>query len=177
MTPILTKEEFAAFKEYCIMQHDVVCNQKYAKSLPYSMHLKYVDAQALRFITLIPEGCVNLVRAGCYGHDLIEDARISYNDIKEVNADLAEIIFLCTEMRGRNRGERKNEQFYEELSKNRLAVFVKLCDVTANATYSVLENTSMYERYQAEYPKVKTYLWSEEYQPIFDYLDKLFTLD
>lgn len=186
----MDKMAFQYFKDWAIHQHDVECNQKYAKVLPYSMHLHYVDHQARRFNHLIPGDKLFLVRAACYGHDLIEDARITYNDIIEMAKkgmvgvpsesaeELAEIIFLCTEMRGRNRAERKNDVFYHQLAQNELAVFVKLCDIIANLKYSILENSSMYDKYLAEWPKVREALRGHltTYHNMFAHIDKLLSL-
>ena len=184
----MDKISFDSFREWCIHQHNVECNQKYAKSLPYSMHLLYVDEQARKFNYLIPGDKLFIVRAACYGHDLIEDARITYNDIIEVARkkgfspeaaeELAEIIFLCTEMRGRNRAERKNDVFYHQLVANELAVFVKLCDIIANIKYSIVENSSMYDKYLTEWAKVREALKGHltTYHNMFAHIDKLLSL-
>lgn len=185
LTSAITKDlaagsiQYEAFKKFCQHQHDVVCNQTYAKALPYSMHLMFVEKQANKFLHLVPAEKHSLVRMGCWGHDLIEDARVSYNDIIQETHDneLAEIIFLCTEMRGRDRAERKNEQFYDQLSKNRLATFVKLCDVIANIKYSILENSRMLKRYQEEFEKVRVHLWGKDYDEIFIYINRLLNVD
>jgi hypothetical protein len=91
---------------------------------------------------------------------------------------LAEIIFLCTEMRGRNRAERKNDVFYQQLAQNELAVFVKLCDIMANLKYSILENSSMYDKYLAEWSKTRSILKDHltTYQNMFAHIDKLLSL-
>lgn len=175
------------FIEYCYEQHDKVCNQKYADDLPYSFHLKMVRAQAYKFIDLIQAGSGpisgpsnrDMVLMACAGHDLIEDARVSYNDIRQMACEeVAEIIFLCTEMRGRNRHERKNDQFYEELVTNELAVFVKLCDIMANSLYSVLSNSSMLKKQKEEWPRIKEKLsgYYIKYRPMFQCLDKIYAL-
>ncbi len=39
-------------------QHDVICNQKYGDNLPYSFHLRCVEAQAIKFMHLIPDETV-----------------------------------------------------------------------------------------------------------------------
>lgn len=186
------------FTDFSYHQHDVICNQKYADTLPYSFHLKMVKAQASKFmyLAMLPRGVGNpimgyekdhenllresLVLMGCAGHDLIEDARLSYNDIKErAGVDVAEIIFLCTEMRGRNRAERKNDQFYKELATNELAVFVKLCDIMANSTYSILSNSGMLRKQKEEWPHIKEALKEYtfgKFRIMTGYLDKLYDL-
>jgi (p)ppGpp synthase/HD superfamily hydrolase len=166
------------FHRFCVEQHDVVCNQKYAKEYPYSFHLTMVKAQCYKFGNLLTDRETNIVAAGCSGHDLIEDARMSYNDLKEmIGEEVSEIIFLCTEMRGRDRSERKNDVFYHQLSANRLAVFVKLCDIIANSMFSVSTGSSMLKKYKAEYTqKVKPMLYREEFKSMFDYLEQIYKL-
>jgi (p)ppGpp synthase/HD superfamily hydrolase len=128
------------------------------------------------YLHLIPElENKTIVQKGVLGHDLIEDARVSYNDIKElVGYEVAEIIFLCTENKGRNRLARKSKEFYEDLATNELAVFVKLCDIIANSTFSKQSGSSMFSKYQSEWTKVKQILYTDKYKEIFDELDKLY---
>lgn len=166
--------------------HDNKVNQKYNKTLPYSFHLEMVYLQGEKFKHLITnrnellnsfsfESIWYSVVVGLYGHDAIEDARLTYNDLKErFGTESAEIIYLCTEEKGRNRSERHSEKYYVELSQNNLAVFVKLCDLIANVKFSFLTNSSMFEKYKSEYPKVKHFLYKEEYKEMFDYLEKIF---
>lgn len=161
------------FIEFCKNQHDIVCNQKYGKIHPYSFHLDMVYEQAKLFMNLVPsdEPHYSNIIAGIYGHDLIEDARITYNDIKEMyNKEVADIVYCCTEEKGRNRKERHSNKFYEELSANRDAVFVKLCDIIANAKYSLLTNSSMYQKYKQEYHTLESKLGVGDFEPMFDYL-------
>lgn len=162
-------------KEFFYNQHDVVCNQKFDGTLPYSYHLDLVEKQAWFFRDLIGLTHYPLALAGCYGHDSIEDARVTYKDIeKRFGTELAEIIYLCTENKGRTRDERKSVEFYQELRQNSIAVFVKLCDLVANVKYSLLTNSSMYDKYRKEYvEKIKPILYIKAYKPIFDDLDWL----
>lgn len=78
--------------------HDNQCNQKYNKTLPYSFHLEMVAAQAQKFEKYIPvdNPYHDAVWVGIWGHDSIEDARLTYNDIKDLWGEhAAEIIYLC----------------------------------------------------------------------------------
>lgn len=167
-------------KQYFYNLHDVECNQKYNKTLSYSFHLEMVASQARLFEKLIPVDNPHHdnIWIGIYGHDSIEDARITYNDIKQLFGEqAAEIIYLCTEDKGRNRDERKSNVWYHQLKTNKDAVFVKLCDIIANVKFSLLTNSSMFNKYKQEYnQKVKQHLYCEEYKPMFDYLDKIFEL-
>jgi len=166
------------FVFFAINQHDIVCNQKYDKTLPYSFHLHCVADQFEKYKGLVSEEKRGIVRAAIYGHDLQEDARLSHNDIVQISGsqEVADIIYCCTEEKGRNRAERHSEKYYKELSENKLACFVKLCDIIANVKYSILVNSSMLDKYKKEQEKNKAYLWHPEYKEMFEYLDKLFDL-
>jgi len=50
----------------------------------------------------------------CWGHDLIEDCRVSYNDVKDaLGQEAADIIYAVTNEKGKNRKERANDKYYE----------------------------------------------------------------
>ena len=188
--------ELEKLKEQVYHQHDVVCNQKYGDSLLYSVHLKFVEAQGENFIHLIPNSYVydiknkyseivnykNIIRLALTTHDIIEDGRFSYNDVKTLASNLgntvagelvADIVYAVTDEKGKNRAERKNEKYYKELRENKLAVFVKLADLSANILFSKLTGSSMYERYKKEFPKFKEKVFIEEYKEFFDYVENL----
>jgi len=172
-------------KDFVFHQHDVVCNQKYNKTLPYSFHLDCVLKQGEKFHHLIVDKSSsalvsnftikNTIFIGCLGHDLIKDARMTYNDVKELwGEEIAEIIYLCTEERGKNRTERHSIEWYNTLTNNKLATFVKLCDVIANVKFSLLTNSSMYNKYQKEFAAHKFYYEKQkDLKPMVDYLEKL----
>lgn len=154
--------------------HDVVCNQKYNNVLPYSFHLRAVEANFYRWRHLIRTDEEFIAFVGCWGHDSIEDARLTFNDLKDKYGQrAAEVIFLCSEMRGRNRQERKSDQFYKELSVDHIAVFVKLCDIAANMMFGLLTKSDMFIKAKAEYPGIREKLYRVEYDEIFLFLDKL----
>lgn len=168
------------FGVYSVNIHDFVCNQKYANSfvkegIPYSFHLRSVVEQVYKFRYLIKNDYdLGLVIAGAWGHDLIEDGRVTYNDIKqEWGVDLADIIYACTEEKGKNRNERHNVKYYLELNYNDLAVFVKLCDILANVKFSLATNSSMYDKYQSEFSKFKKYCYKEQFDDMFSHLEKI----
>lgn len=182
-------------KEVIYQRHDVYCNQKYADTLPYSFHLKCVEAQGEKFLHLIDEKIIrnennsfskdtsltNIVKFCLCGHDLEEDARMTYNDVLETATDYlgntvagkmaADIIHCCTDEKGKTRCERKNDKFYKELAENEIAVFIKLADLSANTIFSKLTNSSMYKKYKEEFIKFKEYAYVEQYKEFFDYLE------
>lgn len=183
-------------REYFYERGDIYCNQKYGGILPYSFHLKCVEQQGEKFIYLIPKesientqnsysnavSLVKIVRLALTAHEAIEDFRMTYNDVREeANAlgnavagqMVADIVYCVTDEKGKNRAERKNENYYKELSENKLAVFVKLADLSANTIYSKLTGSSMYEKYKLEFPKFKEKVYVEEYAEFFNYVESL----
>lgn len=183
------------WRNLCYHQHDVVCNQKYGGTLPYSFHIECVVAQVKKFIHLISEEVIKnpdnqfsgaeflskIVEMAALGHDLIEDARMNYNDILNncnlgnttASRILADIIYCVTDEKGKTRKDRKNYLYYEELKKNKLAIFVKLCDISANMLYGKLTNSGMYHKYKSEFPYLKKQLYVEEYELLFNYIENI----
>lgn len=177
------------FIDFCKYQHDIECNQKYDGNLPYSFHLNLVAKQVEKFKHLLSDIDQDAVICGAWGHDLIEDARITYNDIKNKNIlyregikggflshKVADIIYACTELRGKNRSERHGAEYIQGLKDCRLGLFVKLCDIAANIGYGLLTNSGMYDKYKIEFPKLKEQLYTEEFKPLWDYIEKLLNI-
>lgn len=166
------------FIAYCAHQHNDVCNQRYDGKFPYSIHLEYVSMNFKRFQNLLPDDAMirQKVHIACWGHDLIEDARVSYNDIKAMtDEEVAEVVFLCTETRGRNRKERHSEEFYTGLGGNFFASFVKMCDILANVKYSILTHSRMLSVYREEHYASK-HLWVDKFPRLEPMVKELETL-
>ena len=106
-------------------------------------------------------------------HDTIEDARMSYNDVRrflgafndvdfpaDVDArrsfeeQVPEIVYALTNEKGRNRAERASEAYYAGIRSTRFASFVKMCDRLANIRYSTMFvfANRMLDVYREEYP-------------------------
>ena len=96
-------------------------NQTYDGYLPYEFHLRLTASYAERFGHLVPiaNEDVETVFAAAYFHDALEDARLTYNDLRrllrhlndehglEVNVDeAAEAVYALTNDKGRTRSER-----------------------------------------------------------------------
>jgi len=80
---------FLEFKAFCDERHNIYVNQFYDKGITYSFHTDIVLLQGEKFLYLINiELDKFIVKCGLKGHDLIEDARLSYNDIKNVIIDI-----------------------------------------------------------------------------------------
>jgi (p)ppGpp synthase/HD superfamily hydrolase len=182
--------------QWCIEQHRKT-NHFYDTYLPYEFHLRMVNQVAQDFKGILDNtidyctdepyrgrvvGHVTL-RDAClmatWGHDLIEDTRTSYNDVKEhLGQEAADIIYAVTNEKGKNRAERGNDKYYEGICNTKGAMFVKLCDRIANVQYSKMTKSRMFKMYKKENSnflnKLKYEFRSNEYQPLFEHLIKLF---
>lgn len=184
------KDEFNKFALKCYEIHENV-NQKY-DSNPYSLHLKMVvNNLPLIFEEALECGFItddmykqSLLRdyIKCYYaallHDTIEDARLTYNDVKRLvsshnsfhftdydkkenytycheltinEEDVADIVYAVTNEKGKNRSERANDKYYQGIRENKFAVIVKICDRIANILYSKMMNSRMFDVYKKEH--------------------------
>ena len=161
--------------EYAIQKHRDT-NHFYDKYLPYEFHLRMVVQVAEDFIHLIPVtfygdiSAREYIKSACWGHDLIEDCRCSYNDVYGAyGAEVADIVYAVTNEKGRNREERGNDKYYEGIRNTPGATFVKLCDRIANVQYSKMTKSRMFDMYSKEndkfierignaYPEMNEYL-------------------
>lgn len=183
--------------QWCIDKHKET-NHQYDKYLPYSFHLRMVDTVGQEYKHLLDdkydyfsgqeewymrrdEHCITL-RTACLralpGHDLIEDCRVSYNDCKSIlGQEAADIIYAVTNEKGKTRGERANDKYYEGIVDTPGAVFVKLCDRIANVQYGILTKSRMTEMYKKENANFVTklgYTPDHELAVMFHYLNNLF---
>lgn len=166
-------------------------NHKYDGYIPYEFHLQMALTIAKRFIHLIPDADEGfpvrpIVLAAVIAHDAIEDARMTYNDIRNTAIScgateqkatmIAEIVRAVTNnVRGRNRDERMPDYIYEEIKTTYFALFVKLCDRLANLQYGLMTGGSMPKKYKLEHPHFKEMLYSDEaYDEMWNELEILF---
>jgi len=183
-------------EKWCIEQHKST-NHFYDTYLPYEFHLRMVNQVALDFKHLLDDTkdyftgekyrgpCQDQVtlQTAClratFGHDLIEDCRVSYNDVKNhLGQEAADIIYAVTNEKGKNRSERANDKYYEGIRNTPGAVFVKLCDRIANVQYSKMTKSRMFEMYKKENMNFETMLGrftdNKDLEPMFQYLYNLF---
>lgn len=171
--------------KWILKQHERV-NHFYDEYIPYEFHLRMVVQAAKNHINLIPdmndgvEFFRDQVILAAWGHDLLEDVHgVSYNDIRnEIGSWAADIIYACTNEKGKNRKERANDKYYEGIRDTSGAVFVKLCDRIANVQYSKLTRSRMFEMYKKEHQNFELMLGrhtnNKDLEPMFSYLSKLF---
>jgi (p)ppGpp synthase/HD superfamily hydrolase len=144
-------------KNWCIEQHRNT-NHMYDTYLPYEFHLRMVANVAEKYKYLLsddPHFDIVSLRDACmraaWGHDLIEDTRTSYNDVKNhLGQEAADIIYAVTNEKGRTRKERANAAYYKGIRETPGAIFVKLCDRIANVQYSKMTGSRMFEMYRKE---------------------------
>jgi (p)ppGpp synthase/HD superfamily hydrolase len=173
--------------QWCIEQHRNT-NHFYDTYLPYEFHLRMVNQVAKDFIHLVEEEAsgdvpsyVEGILLASWGHDLIEDTRVSYNDVKDnLGQEAADIVYAVSNEKGKNRKERANKKYYEGIKNTSGAVFVKLCDRIANVQYSKMTKSRMFEMYKKENKFfVESLGWSgakdeHPYEKMFIYLSSLF---
>lgn len=181
-------------EQWCIDQHRNT-NHMYDTYLPYEFHLRMVVQVYKDFKHLLPEMLLtreesvyhnsfetidethHAIELACFGHDLIEDTRVSYNDVyHKLGRNVAEIIYALTNEKGKNRDERANDKYYEGIRNTPGAVFVKLCDRIANVQYSKMTKSRMFEMYKKENTNFITKLGGGdiEYYEMVEALTNLF---
>ena len=173
--------------EWILDQHRNT-NHLYSEYLPYEFHLRMVVNIADKFMGLMVNetnlhpgnpDVINL-RLASFGHDLCEDCRITYNDVKgHLGYEVADIIYALTNEKGKTRKERANDKYYEGIRNTHGAVFVKLCDRIANVQYSKMTGSRMFEMYKKENDEFIVQLgWDDTntrpYFKMFSYLHDLF---
>lgn len=160
--------------EYATSKHLKV-KHKYGDE-DYSYHLNMVCDVAEKFIYLIDENERENVYCGCWVHDIIEDARETYNDVLEnTNKTIAELAYALTNEKGKNRNERASDKYYEEMHQVPNAVFIKLCDRIANITHSKNKGSSMFEKYKKENDNFIKKLHRPELVDMINFIDRLVT--
>jgi len=152
-------------------------NHFYDGSIPYSFHLNKTVEFAQFYISLIPINIRDQIIAACYCHDIIEDARQSYNDVlKQTDSDLvADIVYAVTNDKGKNRAERAGMKYYEGIRNQVGATFVKLCDRLANLNHAIeTNNINKIKIYSNEMPlflkSVISIDFKEHYKIMTDHL-------
>lgn len=154
-------DALAQIRESAHQLHDGV-NQRYAVYHPYGYHLDMVADAVKRYGNVICERADDVlpVLFAAYYHDSIEDARVTYNDVKKValqymieeQAKLAtEIVYALTNEKGRTRAERANDKYYQGIRVTPYAPLVKLADRFANVTYSCAHNDALNARMRDVY--------------------------
>lgn len=151
----------------------------------YYTHVKMVEDAIDKYQTIFKERSdYRNSRASASCHDLIEDAKLTFNDIKEmINRPVARIVLAVTDVHEENRLLRHLMTMGKTVKDHR-AIIVKLCDILSNATYSKAHGSSMYKKYVEEYQYrrpifKKALMWYKDYlnmevvDELWDELDRV----
>lgn len=161
-----------AAKRYAIKCHDDTNHTYDGKS--YSIHLQLVADYARKYSYLIDESDVEYVIASAWTHDVIEDCRQTYNDVKaELGEAVAEITYALTNDKGKTRKERAGTAYYEGIRNTRYADYIKICDRLANVFYSKNSGSTMFKTYRKEHQEFEKELRSDEFFFMWAELEEL----
>ena len=149
------------FEEAHILHASV--NQTYDEHLPYSYHLNQVGMVAARHGHRIvnSEDDIKAMMFAAFFHDSIEDARLTYNDVvrraekymdKVTAIFAADLVYALTNEKGKNRAERENDKYFEEMRNCNGAPFLKFCDRIANMSHAKVTKSSLFKKYKQELP-------------------------
>lgn len=171
-------KKIKAASEIAVMAHADVRHYYGENKLPYAVHLAQVYEFGQKYVNNLPnKGIQEVALVACWTHDMIEDCRLSYNDIKnKFSPAIAEATYALSNEKGKNRAARANKKYYMGIRANRAAWFVKICDRMANIKYSMDAGSSMYEMYKKEHEKFKSELYADTYKNMFDEMDEMFDL-
>ncbi len=171
-------------------------NHFYDGNLPYGFHLKLSGNVGKEFKHLLNRGHKSelidsgyediesiglgweaIVRVAICWHDAIEDARLTYNDLKKIiGKKAADIVYVVTNNKGLNRNERADDKYYAGIVSTQGATYVKLCDRIANIRFGILTGSGMVDMYRKEYnnfAKKLNYSDDHELKEMFDCLKAL----
>jgi len=176
---MLTKEDrilIQKAKTFAINCHKNV-NQLY-DGLPYHTHLKYVVDYVEKFKHLISVKDYVIAICVAWCHDTLEDGNITYNDlVKELNNDIADIVFLLTNHRGKTRGERANDDYYLGIKNDYIANYCKICDRLGNMTHGVIFTGNMVKKYKTELPHFKEKIYNGMYDEMWELMENIDTVE
>jgi len=161
------KEELKAFSDFARLAHDKA-NCKY-DGKNYYTHVSMVEDSVDMYETVfLKYDDYFIARKGASGHDLIEDAQLTFNDIVEAsNKRVARVILAVTDVHEENRLLRHLFTMGKTV-KDYIAIIVKMCDMRSNGKYSKENGSSMYKKYVEEYQYrrpifMKALKWYDKY--------------
>lgn len=148
-------------------------NQLY-DGLPYYVHLQEVVRYVKKYIRLIPIEYRDIVMLAGWGHDLQEDTGLSYNKIKnELGEEVADLIYILSNNKGKNREERANDNYYKNIRENHLANYIKICDRLGNMFYGKVNGSDKYKMYLKELPHFKESIYNGMYDEMWEEMSNI----
>lgn len=157
---------------YALMLHHSI-RQTY-DGKPYFYHVKDVATRVCKYKDLIDDKDLYVAYVSALLHDSIEDCNMTYNDVKGYwGKDIADTVYACTELRGRNRKERHGKEYIETLQVSFIGTFVKMCDIQSNIERAKNYGHRMFYTYKKEWKTVKENLYTEEFDVLFTDIEEL----
>ena len=142
--------DFTKIREYAEKCHNDA-NCKYAGG-SYMVHVDKVVyvIDTYQDIFLYPIDA-EITKAAAYGHDLQEDAKQTFNDIKFIiGIEAARVVLRVTDVPAENRLMKHLLTMGKTVEDYR-AIILKMADIWSNATFSKTSGGSMYGKYVEEY--------------------------
>jgi (p)ppGpp synthase/HD superfamily hydrolase len=162
----------AKAKQFAYQKHAMTNHQYDGK--PYSVHLDQCFDLGLEYAYYVEDTLLDNVLAAIWLHDVQEDCRVNYNEIKkEFNEVIAELSYAVRDEKGRTRKERHNKVYYAGIRAVPYATFIKLCDRIANMEYSQRTGSSMYKTYASEHEEFYRELYDGRFQNMWDHLCRI----
>jgi len=142
--------DLKAFSEFARKAHDKANCEYDGKN--YYTHVEMVEDGIDKYETVFKSHVdYRIARAGGSGHDLIEDAQLTFNDVKAAsNRRVAQIVLAVTDVHEENRLLRHLFTMGKTV-KDYIAIIVKMADMRANGMYSKEHGSQMYDVYVEEY--------------------------
>ena len=117
-----------------------------------------------------------ITKAAAYCHDLQEDARQTFNDMKNIiGIEAARVVLRVTDVPAENRLMKHLLTMGKTVEDYR-AIILKMCDIWANATYSKTSGGTMYIKYVDEYQYRKPIFQMALNKWYIQYLDQVLLL-
>ena len=187
--------DFASDKIKAAMEYAYKCHtdvNQFYDGKPYIVHPQMVYDYGCKYAHLLSyyytEYEIGVVLCACWTHDLIDDCRKTYADIRDdlarstgrsisllESTAIADITFALSNEKGKLRRDRENEKYLSAIADSPLATFAKLCDRLANVKYSK-ENEGgdhKLEMYKKGYGFFKEKLFKIAFKEMFNELDEL----
>jgi hypothetical protein len=151
----------------CVLNARCMCdafhfgvNHNYGR-FNYIVHLDSVFAYGCMFIHYVPEDLKKDFLIACYAHDLIEDTRESYSDVKDqFGLVVADLVYAVTHEKGKTRKEKASKKYYQGIKDVPCADLLKICDRLSNYDFSLRQiNTAKLKMYVGEYESFEDSLY------------------
>jgi (p)ppGpp synthase/HD superfamily hydrolase len=156
-------------REMALVYH---ADQKYGEA-PYFDHLQMVVNLVRIYSSLVPKDDLEDVICAAYLHDILEDTLCTQDEIlRALNPRILLLVKLLT------KNGSDPESYFNQVSQDDLAIFVKVCDRFANIACCIRDdNDDKIAKYKEQNPIFYRILLRENYRYLFDQIKEFFELD